>query len=624
MLHQALDTGFKVTLNGSPLQEAYYADLEETAIELDGTRPDMAVLRFRDTRWSAGSPTSDLISVLRVELSHALEIKDARTDKTVFKGEITSLEYEHTHAGRRAIVRAYDKSHRLHRGRKTRIFKNQRDSGVFRTVLEGTGIEAGKVQATGVLHDHLPQMNQTDWEFLHWRAEENGFALATDDDGKLCFCPPVNKAGPELAAQKDLFAFRPRLTAPLVSQVEVSTWDAKNSKTLVSTQQVGDTKTATLSDGPSALSNKFGNTKKGELVARPGLQQAEIDQIAKTLAERHAQTFAEAEGVAQGNPDLRPGVLVTVKGVGSKFDGKYRISSARHVLNHAGYRTHMVFSGLNDRSALALSSDGSSASPQLPRLHGLVTGIVTQTPKRTANPSPPDDSHVKVKFDWLKDKDGQPYETDWIKTVQIGAGNAFGGLFLPEVGDEVLVGFEHGDMRRPYVIGGVYNNTNQADTNLTDTVVDGGGKIQRRGFTSRTKHKLAFDDANTKADGITLVTGDDNLTIVLDKKNTKITIDSKNGKIEIHGQQDISIKNDKGDISLEAGAGNISLKAMQNVKIEAQQDLSMSAQMNAKVAANINLDLTSQANAKLANATGGVTLAPGVTNLKGPLINIGP
>ena len=56
MLHQALDTGFKVTLNGSPLQEAYYADLEETAIELDGSRPDMALLRFRDTRWSAGSP----------------------------------------------------------------------------------------------------------------------------------------------------------------------------------------------------------------------------------------------------------------------------------------------------------------------------------------------------------------------------------------------------------------------------------------------------------------------------------------------------------------------------------------------------------------------------------------
>jgi len=111
---------------------------------------------------------------------------------------------------------------------------------------------------------------------------------------------------------------------------------------------------------------------------------------------------------------------------------------------------------------------------------------------------------------------------------------------------------------------------------------------------------------------------------VLNKKETKITIDALNGKVEIHGQQDISIKNDKGDISIEAGAGNISLKAMQNVKIEAQQDLSMSAQMNAKVAANINLDLTSQANAKLANATGGVTLAPGVTNLKGPLINIGP
>ena len=49
------------------------------------------------------------------------------------------------------------------------------------------------------------------------------------------------------------------------------------------------------------------------------------------------------------------------------------------------------------------------------------------------------------------------YESDWARVVQVGMGKEWGNLFLPEVGDEVLVGFEFGDARRPYVIGGLIN-----------------------------------------------------------------------------------------------------------------------------------------------------------------------
>jgi uncharacterized protein involved in type VI secretion and phage assembly len=331
-------------------------------------------------------------------------------------------------------------------------------------------------------------------------------------------------------------------------------------------------------------------------VTRPGLQQAEIDQVAKALAERYSQTFAEAEATAQGNAKLRPGCVVEIKGVAAKFNGKYRISAARHVLNHHGYRTHMVFSGFNDRSALALSSDGVASTPKLPRMHGLVTGIVTQTAKDGANPAPPDSQHVKVKFDWLKDTDGQPYETDWVKTVQLGAGGGFGLVILPEVNDEVLVGFEHGDFRRPYVIGSVYNAQKSADNKLGGGIVGGGGEIVRRGFSSRKNHRLAFEDENDSADGITLVTGDDNFTIVLDKKNTKITIDSKNGKVEIHGSQDISIKNDQGDIVLDAGAGNIKMKAAQDIQLEATANVKLkaTAQFSAEGTAGASLKSTAQ------------------------------
>lgn len=626
MLDLALDTGFKVKVGGTPLGDQWKDALVETVIELDSNRPDMAILRFRDSVWSAGQPTIDLISSIGFELKKELVLTEARTDETVFTGQIASLEFEYTRAGRQAVIRAYDPSHNLHRGRKTRIFKNMTDSDVFTAVLSGSGVDAGEVTATTVTHRHLPQMNQTDWEFLRWRAEENGFSMESDESGNLCFHEPKNNQVASLDAQTDLFAFRPRLTAPYFTSVEVDAWDASQTQVLSATGQIGNTKSAKLSSTPDGLAGKFTNTKKAASVTRPGLQQSEIEKAAKTLAERYSQTFAEAEATAQGNPKLRPGCVVEIKGIGSTFDGTYRISAARHVLGLHGYRTHMIFSGMNDRSTLALSSDGLASTPKLPRMHGLVTGIVTQTAKEGVAVGDlvkaPDEAHVKVKFDWLKDKDGHPYETDWVKTVQIGASKGYGSLIVPEPKDEVLVGFEHGDLRRPYVIGGVYNNGDNklSNSKLVASVVKSDGAIQRRGYSSRTNHRMSFEDDHDDLDGITLVTGDDKLTIVLDKKHTKITIDAKEGKIEIHGEQDISIKNDKGDIVLDAGQGSIKMSAKSDITMDATGDVKLSgmnAKIDGKTAASVKGITTSVEGSGTLELKGGAT-----ASLKAGLVQI--
>ena len=71
----------------------------------------------------------------------------------------------------------------------------------------------------------------------------------------------------------------------------------------------------------------------------------------------------------------------------------------------------------------------------------------------TNNNDPEHVGRVKLGFPWL----APYYESDWARVVQVGMGKEWGNLFLPEVGDEVLVGFEFGDARRPYVIGGLIN-----------------------------------------------------------------------------------------------------------------------------------------------------------------------
>ena len=66
-------------------------------------------------------------------------------------------------------------------------------------------------------------------------------------------------------------------------------------------------------------------------------------------------------------------------------------------------------------------------------------------------------------------------------------------MFLPEVGDEVLVGFDHGDVDQPYVLGGLYNGVDKPP--LQDDLIDGSdGKVNQRGFVSRLGHQLVFLD----------------------------------------------------------------------------------------------------------------------------------
>ena len=91
--------------------------------------------------------------------------------------------------------------------------------------------------------------------------------------------------------------------------------------------------------------------------------------------------------------------------------------------------------------------------------------------------------------------------------MQVGAGPNSGMIFLPEVGDEVLCAFEFGDMRRPYVIGGLHNGKDKP--RLGDKLVDA-GKVTRRGIVSRSGHRVILFDGEQKS-GIALISADGKL-----------------------------------------------------------------------------------------------------------------
>jgi uncharacterized protein involved in type VI secretion and phage assembly len=184
----------------------------------------------------------------------------------------------------------------------------------------------------------------------------------------------------------------------------------------------------------------------------------------------------------------------------------------------------------------------------LSRIYGVVVGVVTNNK---------DDSgmgRVKVKFPWLSDQD----ESYWARIAAPMAGKERGFYFLPEVEDEVLVVFEQGDVRFPYVIGALWNGKEKPPAKNED------GKNNIRVIKSRSGHVIRLNDED----------GKEKIEII-DSKNNSIIFDTANNTITIKTDKNITLSAAKGTIKLEAK--NIEIKSSSNTKIEANSGMDIQA-----------------------------------------------
>jgi uncharacterized protein involved in type VI secretion and phage assembly len=163
------------------------------------------------------------------------------------------------------------------------------------------------------------------------------------------------------------------------------------------------------------------------------------------------------------------------------------------------------------------------------------------------------------------------YVSDWSRVTHAGAGPDRGFFVLPEAGDEVLVSFHQGDVRRPFVLGGLYNGQDKAKTGPSPVLDGSSHAVNNRLFTSRTGHQLVFIDASEQC-GIVVSTGDGKLEVRLDQAKSRLEVRSGGDvivtadgatRITTQGAFEVSAQS----IQLEAQAG-VSLKAGSQVSIE--------------------------------------------------------
>lgn len=412
--------------------------------------------------------------------TRASEFDDQQTD-WILTGEVTAIETHFT-SGSQApiIVRGYDCSHRLHRGRHNRSFQKMTDTDIVRKVIAEVGIPAGQIDDSRVVHDYVFQENQTNMEFLRERSARNGFELFVQN-GKLNFRRPKQNQSLSLTWLVDLTSFQVRVTsAEQVSEVEVRGWDYKKKQPIVSTRKSDTILTTTDHGKGQKTSAAFGGKPESPkliVVDQPVASSQEADTIAQSLFNELCDEFVHADAQAQGNPGIRPGRVVKLQEMG-KYSGSYYITETHHVFSEGVYRTGFSVRGLRGGDLLSLLSPATPLQPGQTLLIGKVTNI--QDPDGLGR--------VRVKFPTLTEQ----HESNWARVVAIGAGKERGFDCLPEIDDEVLVGFEHGDIHRPFVIGGLWNGTDKPPEPVGESVV--GSKVRLRTFKTRTGHKLQFTE----------------------------------------------------------------------------------------------------------------------------------
>lgn len=531
-----LQSHFYIKLQGRDAPADLLQELEDITVESSLHLPDVATFVIHDSRLHWIDDES-LAPGTPVQISSRL----GTTKGPLFDGEIVEIEPNFKDNAQHLLVRAFDRLHRLSRGRHARSFLNVTDGDIIQKIAQEVGLSA-KVDPTPQVHPYVFQANETNLVFLQRRAAALGYVLFVYEKTLHCVAPRDDGSPIELKLGKALQEFRPRMTTiDQVSGVTARGWDPDARREIVGQARDGRyTPQVGAGQSGGSVAQKAFQLEARDLVAdRPIRVQAAADLLAQAVSERHAGRFVEAEGRCEGEPRLTSGMQVRIDGVGKRFGGSYFVTSVLHTYQpHEGYSTYFTISGLNLASILsALIPDS-----EMPIGNNLVIGVVTD------NQDPEGQGRVKVKYPWLTSE----HASHWARVVSVGAGPTRGIEFLPEINDEVLVGFELGDIHYPYILGGLWNGKDAPPKKSTEIV--GGGKVRQRVIQSRTGHVITLDDDDAGG-GI----------IIKDKNGNIIKIDTENNKLLVDIKGDISVKA-QGDMTMEA-QGKVTIKG-QGVKID--------------------------------------------------------
>lgn len=295
---------------------------------------------------------SDLLDILTfgAEVEIRMGYGDARSTPTALQGMITEISTSFPDGGSPELtVSGFDHSFALTTGKHSRTWTKAQDSDAAHQIASFNNLDA-VIDTTTEKHAQIEQNQETDWEFLKKLAGRNRFELYMDEQRKLHFVRPSDKAGAvvHLVYGQGLLSFKPSANlARQVSRVEVYGWDPKTKQAFVGVAGAGEESGLIGKSAGQYLDGFVRDASKRPTlrVRQPVFTQAEADKRAQAALDERAKQFLTGDGESIGLPELRPDRTVFLDNLGDRFSKVYYIQQATHKIDASGYRTTFKVKG---------------------------------------------------------------------------------------------------------------------------------------------------------------------------------------------------------------------------------------------------------------------------------------
>jgi phage protein D/phage baseplate assembly protein gpV len=537
-----------IEIAGRQMEPAQYEELRTMRIDRQLGLVGRATLRFNDMGYK-------LASTQTFKINQKLKIKQFPSTE-LFSGIVVGISLEQMPGEQpQLVVVADDTAYKLTLSSNTKTYLQTTYTTAVQQIVAKAGLKP-QIKAHPGTKEYLLQAG-SDLDFIDDVAERIGYSWWVDQE-TFHFAPGGTSTGQvKVTMNDDLQEFSVRASALRPTEVTMGGWSTDKQQKVV-----GKIKKATVWTKPSEFvkpyvndAHMIGKAKAGSRMFSP------VDQSeAKAQAQAHFDDALAASLIARGrghvNGMIKPAVMLQVDHAGPA-SGSYYVTEVQHVYNPSGFQTRFVAGPL--RPAGLVDTLGRDAPDPGFAISGLVVGVVTN------NSDMGKAGRVKVKYAGLPDD----VESNWARVLSTSGGKNRGLVFLPEVDDEVLVGFENNDTRHPVVLGALFSKKNTLPE--ATKLLGPGNKVDYRRITSRLGHVIEF------ADGIAPTTQHVLVQLGGSAKQHKLRLGADRFDIELAMGKPLLIKagmakfeiTASGDINIEGM--NINIKGTKAVNIEAPQ-----------------------------------------------------
>ncbi|WP_262248797.1 type VI secretion system tip protein VgrG [Parapedobacter soli] len=493
---------------------------------------------------------------------------------TVFKGIVTSNSHQIRDTHSSLVVTCKHETIRMTIARNSRHYAEVKDSDIAEQLLTANGITDYRVAPTDVVHEQLLQNQVSDWDFMITRLDVNGLYYSVSA-GEIVIGSLNEDTSPILTLTygHNIVSFDATVDARVqTSGVVGYAWDHAS-------QDV------TELEGSGGLSTYAGSMSIDELAAIMG-KQLEIRLSGSmeshslqllTNAKKTKQTLSKIRGKVQflGESVVIPGVFLSLAGLGNQFNGNVFVSSVHHRYGEGNWMTEATL-GWDDGffSEKLFPEHPVSFTGQFVATHGLHIGVVTDII------DPMGQGRIKIRLPVIDTADSGIY----ARLATLDAGSSRGTFFMPEIGDEVIVGFLGDDPNYPVVLGMLHSGAKPPPITAEEA-------NDEKGYVSRSGISILIHDADKRI------------------------------SIETPGGRKIVLDDTRGLCTIEDPAGNTLLFDDSGVTLSAAKDLVLKATTSLSITAP-QLEIKADATAKL-SGTGSLSIeSSGITEVKGSMVKI--